>query len=258
LSFPESQRIVFAENPLIEVISQLTFPSILAIAAGPPAEFQEAVRGEYPIYERIEGLPNIPPELRQMLSALPVPVPVDAVTHRFSSETGFTISLAREFIAVATTNYTQWLDFRQEIERAKSALEETYRPAFYTRLGLRYRDIIDRERLGLTETPWRELLNRAILGVLGADESIQAGVRAARGEASIALDDPQGAFVNLTHGLVDESGNQYAVDADWFTEERSDADAVFEVLDRFNSQAGNLFRWAIEPRLRDAMGTRDD
>jgi uncharacterized protein (TIGR04255 family) len=258
MSFPESQRIVFAENPLVEVIAQLTFPSILAIAAGPPADFQEAVRSEYPIYERIEGLPNIPPELEQMLSGLPIPIPVDTVTHRFSSETGFTISLAREFAAVATTNYQEWQDFRSEIERAKTALETVYRPAFYTRLGLRYRDIVDRERLDLTETPWRELLNPAILGVLGADESIQAGTRAVRGEASIALDDPQGAFVNLTHGLADQSGNRYAVDADWFTEERSDVDVVFEVLDRFNSQAGNLFRWAIEPRLQDAMGTRND
>lgn len=259
MSFPESKRIVFAENPLVEVICQLSFPSILAIAAEAPVAFQEAIRAEYPQYSRVDGIGNYPPEIANIIAALPVPVPLDSVTHRFASADGTTtVSLGREFVAVATNSYTEWHGLRREIERAKAALEEIYRPAFYTRVGLRYRDVIDRTRLGLTDVAWPELLTPAILGPLGADESVRSGVDVARGEARVALAEPPGAFVNLSHGLVEQSGgHQYLVDADWYSNERSDAGDVLQLLDAFNRQAGDLFRWTISDRLRDALGSRD-
>jgi hypothetical protein len=42
--FPESERIIYAKNPLESVICQLRFPAILKISSEPPVEFQETLR----------------------------------------------------------------------------------------------------------------------------------------------------------------------------------------------------------------------
>jgi len=261
MSFPESQRIVFRENPLVEVISQLSFPTILQIAAEPPVAFQERVREHYPIYERGDA-PALPSEVSRVLAEFPIQLGFDAVTHRFSTEDrSRQIALTKDFVALTVNDYSRWEDFETALAEAKAALEEVYHPAFYLRIGLRYRDVVDRSRLALQDEPWSELLSTNMLGLLGADPDIQRGIKAIRGEVLVALDDPPGASVRLIHGLFDQTEGEaqtYVVDADWFITERSNTDEVMGVLGRLNRQAGNLFRWAITPKLRDALGSRDD
>ena len=45
------KRVIYKKNPLIEVILQIKFPTILSINSKEPAEFQEAIRQMYPIYQ---------------------------------------------------------------------------------------------------------------------------------------------------------------------------------------------------------------
>ena len=112
MSFPESPRVEFRENPLVEVICQLTFPSILTISAQPPADFQERVREMFPIYEREAPMAAFPQELQRLLTELPVPLPVVPMVHRFRTEdTTQTVSLASEFMAISVTNYSRWAEF---------------------------------------------------------------------------------------------------------------------------------------------------
>lgn len=42
--FPPTQRVIYHKNPLVEVVCQLRFPTILKIDAEIPVAFQEAVR----------------------------------------------------------------------------------------------------------------------------------------------------------------------------------------------------------------------
>ena len=48
--FAQYERYQYARPPLVEVICQLRFPTILAIGAQEPAAFQEAVRRDFPQY----------------------------------------------------------------------------------------------------------------------------------------------------------------------------------------------------------------
>ncbi len=258
MPFPESPRVVFRENPLVEVICQLRFPTVLAIAASPPTEFQEAIRSDYPIYTRQEGA-QTPPEIASILGQLQIPAlpaPPEAVNHRFESEDGNRIiTLATNFVAVTERKYERWELFWEEIERARSALETIYRPSFYDRLGLRYQDVISRERLGLQGVEWSDLLNPAISGLLSSPQEIRESVRSVRGDSLLAVDGS--GSVRLQHGLVQSEGSEeqvYLFDADFFTEERISGDELPGTLDLFNRQAGHLFRWAITDRLRDALG----
>ncbi len=257
LPFPESPRVVYQKHPLTEVICQLRFPTVLEIGAKDPAEFQEDVRGAYPLYRRDEtgGLPR---EVLDLVARLPIAKP-DGVTHNFATEdsTRF-IALSREFVALSDKGYSRWEHFRREIDRAKSALEKRYRPAFYSRIGLRYQDLIDRSRLGIADEPWHALLNPAFLGLLG-DVQVRDRTQEMRCEAIINISDyVEGGSARVAHGLVDVNGSRaYLIDVDFFTEKRSASDGVFEGLDKFNRLAGNFFRWAITPRLHRALEPED-
>src|SRR5437867_910928 len=70
MPFPDSQRVIYTQNPLHEVICQLRFPPILRIDAEPPAAFQERLRAMYPLFREIEqDLPfdNAPAEFAKIL-----------------------------------------------------------------------------------------------------------------------------------------------------------------------------------------------
>ena len=55
--FAPYERYQYARAPLVEVICQLRFPTILSIGAKEPAEFQEAIRKDFPQYAARQGTP---------------------------------------------------------------------------------------------------------------------------------------------------------------------------------------------------------
>lgn len=171
MSFPHTDCAVYRENPLVEVICQFRFPAILAVAAESPYKFQELVRGAYPVYEKIEGLPGIPREVAAILSQIPIGSSAESVTHCFRTEdrTRF-ISLAQEFVSVTTTAHDRWEALKQAMQLAEESVRQIYEPAFYSRVGLRYQDVIRREALGLQDEPWSSLITPQFAGLLAAGE----------------------------------------------------------------------------------------
>ena len=54
----DRERCIYRSNPLIEVICQLRFPTILSISAREPADFQEGIRQHFPQYKRLQHRPE--------------------------------------------------------------------------------------------------------------------------------------------------------------------------------------------------------
>jgi uncharacterized protein (TIGR04255 family) len=259
MTFPPSLRVVYATHTLNQVICQLRFPTILAIGTEPPTAFQDRVRAEYPLYER-QAMPQLAPPIADLLAGLPVK-PAGSVVHQFSTADGKrAISLAPEFLSITENDYEEWPDLRREIETAKAALEEIYGPAFYSRIGLRYQDVIDRDGLGLSDRSWSELLNQAFTGLLGVENSsIRDAVTEHWENALVQLDTVEGGVVRIMHGLAkatDDARDLYVIDADYYIDTRQEGGEVLVILDHFREEAGNLFRWAISPVLDAALGRR--
>lgn len=261
MPFPESDRVIFRNNPLYDVICQLRFPSILEIGARDPADFQAYVREEYPIYEKEEqDVPEISEELTELLSSVGVSAPWKSFQHSFATEDGSRdVKLSRDSLSVTERDYTEWDELRAEIQLARTALEEVYEPSFYQRIGLRYRDVINREALGLEDTGWDELLEPALIGLLGP-EFLRGQIDQVYTQSSIRLTEGvPDAAVTLRHGLAEfeeengENTEVYLIDADFFTTSKAEGNDVVEILDTFNRVAGNLFRWAISDQLREAL-----
>ena len=257
MAFPEAPRVVYDLNPLDEVVCQLRFPPILKVETELPSSFQERIRGSFPYYEskpKLKLPPGLPADLAASL-ARELPIGQGQATHEFTSADRFwTLSLTREFIALTCRRYERWERFRDRLRHPLEALLELYDPPFYTRIGLRYRDVIRRSQLELGDTSWGELLQPWIADVLGSP-GVAGSVMHAAGEFLIRLSAPQ-SFARASHGLVLHPETQetcFLIDADFFDDRQTELFDAISRLDYFNRQAGLFFRWCIQDRLHEAM-----
>jgi uncharacterized protein (TIGR04255 family) len=256
MPFPPAERVVFDHNPLDLVVTQLAFPSILQIAAEEPAAFQDHIRAEYPLYTREDAL-AVPAELEPVFAKLGRPP--GSVRHSFrTADQRQGAYLTRDFVAYEDRNYERWERFEREVERIHRTLVEVYNPAFFTRIGLRYVNVIKRSALDLApDTPWKELVKPAFIGLLGLDE-YRDRVKDSASVSTVRLDNVSGASVRIQHGLrplgpEPNSELTYFIDADFFTEEHTNVADVLDRLRAFHAHSGNLFRWVITDTLYQAL-----
>jgi uncharacterized protein (TIGR04255 family) len=259
--FPESERVLYKKNPLVEVICQLRFPTILRIREGHLADFQDMIRKDYPGYSEQEPSFVLPPQMPKEFAAIieQMKTPPGLASYRFSTkDLQRFISLSDGFMSLAETKYERWESFKREIAKAENALKRVYEPALYSRVGLRYRDIISRRSLGLTEVGWQGLLKPYIIAELG-DKDISDAILRIQTRVIIKIPDIPNGQVVINHGLITPNGSDeecYLIDADFSVDRKEGIDEPFEILDEFNRMAGRLFRWAITERLHKAMEPR--
>jgi uncharacterized protein (TIGR04255 family) len=247
--FPDSDRVLYDDNTLEEVVCQVRFPAILKISE-PPIEFQERVRLDFPLLEQkppIDFPENMPPEMAKMLSA-----GAGTVFQFLSRDRVWAISLYREFLALTCSKYQRWEKFKSHFEGLFRALSDIYSPAFFSRIGLRYRNVIHRNKLQLADVPWSQLLRPEICGELSAPTIEGRAEQAAR---ELILNLGEGRKVRLAHWLV-PADDSYVIDADFYIESEVEVANVSAQLDAFNRESGRLFRWAITEKLHTALGPR--
>jgi uncharacterized protein (TIGR04255 family) len=250
MPIPTAPRVTFAKHSLVEVVSQLTFPRLLEIDTELPVRFQRAIQSDYPALSAGKVL-ELQVDLEKAQSKT-----ADARRYEFSSlNNQWKAVLSSDFVALTTLEYTRWEDFKGRVLQLVATLIDCYRPAQFTRIGLRYRDLISREKLNLGGVPWRDLLAHQILGVLakgGLDESEVIGAR-----NSFVYSLPNNVKVQVIHGItVGGSGSpEYMIDSDFFIDQATEAtlDAATRTLESFRPHTNNLFHWCISKRLSDAM-----
>jgi len=261
--FPESERVLYKKNPLVEVVCQFRFPTILRIRERQLADFQDRIRKDYPVYSEQEPSiavsQQVPKEFVAIIEQIKMPTPFGLIAHRFSTkDTLRFISLSDEFMALAETKYERWETFKMEIIKAEDTLNRIYEPAMYSRVGLRYRDIISRHNLGLTKVGWKDLLKSQFIAELG-DKDISNSIARIQTKTVFKITEIPDGRITLVHGLTKPPKSDeecYMLDADFSVERKEGVNEPFEILDEFNRMAGRLFRWAITKKLHNAMEPR--
>lgn len=258
MPFPEARREIYENNVLQEVLCQLRFPTILRIDSEVPARFQDAIRSEYPLFKQ-QAAPALPVDMVQAMQQLNVNFDIGPPGYNFLTEDKrWTLGITRDFITLSTKRYERWEEFKGHLGRPLQALVEVYAPAFFSRIGLRYRNLIQRSKLNLSEnTPWSELLEPQILGMLGSKE-ITEEINTYGQDVLLSLSDQRGQL-HIQHGLakVRSSREQcYVIDGDFFTTKRTTINDAIQTLDDFNEDSRRLFHWCITDRLREAMVPR--
>ncbi|MDF5724189.1 MAG: TIGR04255 family protein [Rhizonema sp. PD37] len=256
MKLPDYERVIYELNPLIEVVAQIRFPTILKITSQQPVDFQDTVRFDYPIFEASRNL-QVPIDLSNILTQFSSNA-VSHLTYQFKSEDlKWQLTIDQNSITLVTTEYQRYENFVSRFKTAVETFEDIYNPSFYSRIGLRYRNLIIRSKLKIPDKEWSSLIPKHIAFELNTPEiadSIQTFIK------NIQLNTEFGQ-VNFHHGLVKIRDTEkerdevaYLLDADFFTEGKIErGENVWNILDKSNRTARNLFRWSITDDLHYSM-----
>lgn len=256
--FPNIERAVYRQTPLVDVICQVRFPTDLRLDTTPPSDFQQHIRSLFPVLTQQPRIArgNLPPEFARALEFVAVPAGSQSIW-KFATEDGLQIlELLSDNMTVVAHQYSRWEDFSKVFAVSFEALMKYYSPPFLARVGLRYRNVIQRSKLNLQEANWRDLLSAPILAEL-ADTDIEGRAREVFRNLVIALPE-RDALLRLQHGFAELEGSKeqsYLIDCDFFVE-RTEPQHVTETLAYFHSIAARCFRWCITERLHQAMEPR--
>lgn len=254
MRFARDQRVVYGANPLSEVICQLRFSPLLSLSAQLPVEFQQRIRVDYPMLSISQGM-----MVQFAGPAVPQP-PTPENTYIFTTPDGtWAVHLAKDSLALTTRAYERWESFRQRWNTLLDHFWMLYGPISPLRIGLRYQDVIDRSRHELGNEPWTHWIKPQVLGVLA--DAIWDDTQQHQAVTVLPLDDDSGHLLMRT-GLVFNEQTQrqaFLIDSDFYAEFSTsptlepNVAGVLARLDRFNAEAGGLFRWCITDELHTAL-----
>ena len=255
--FSNEKRCILNNNQLAEVICQLRFPEILMINEKAPAQFQEAIRSEFPQYSQRKETPM--PKIIGAPGNFALDNQQSTMNYQFVSADGvWRVNLTSKFISLACTHYTCWEEFAKHLDKPLAAFIQIYKPAYFERVGLRYLNFISRKNLNLEGTPFSDLFQNTYLGLL-ADEDVPEQT-AARNSIDAELSIPGGCRIKLHAGpgMVKHNGKQdneirFIFDQDLFMNGNIPINVSAGALETLHSQAYSVFRGAITDTLFDAM-----
>jgi uncharacterized protein (TIGR04255 family) len=256
-------RYFYTKPPLVEVISQLRFPAILSIGTKEPAEFQEAIRREYPRYAARPEYPM--PKLSGVGTSNPSLQTQPPVTnYSFVSQDGkWKINLTNTFIALSTVGYQRWEDFAQRLDVVLAHFVRVYQPAFFQRIGLRYVNAFSRKAVGMEDLLWDDLIQSAYLGILGEPDVDETTVSKCSLDVEMELGDrcrmklhagPGMLKQNTPKGPVAQGETRFILDGDFSASGNLALEQVPAELNTLHSWAVRLFQGAITRELHEAMG----
>lgn len=246
----KNNRYKYNKSPLVEVIFQLRFPTILSINSIQPYQFQELIREEYPYYDENieqENELTVAPDLRQaqLKSSQNKNYSFVSVNHEYK------VNLTSTFIAVSTLQYSKWEDFKKRIEFVIGCFEKVYKPLFYTRVGLRYTNVIQRSELNLDNTDWSELIQPELLGVISDKKNINSYISEAEFK-NVNNDTFTKTHVELIQ-INDKQEICLLIDCDYFKPEKTDNKEVIDVVGQLHTESSGFLSRTITEKLHKAM-----
>lgn len=207
-------RVIYERNPLYEVTLQIKFPTILRISSEAPATFQDQIKSKFPNYrqeiqntQEISLFPNqgnVPPLFRNISSNK---------IYLFISEDGkYKVSLASSFVSLSTLEYKHWKSFFEMFENVLETFIDIYHQDKFNRIGLRYIDVFDREKLELTDKKWSDLIAKPWIGNLSLEN--ESNMLASSVNEELKLD--EGTRRKVTSRLANQNGKQcFVIDSDF-------------------------------------------
>ena len=249
--FSHEERHILANNQLAEVICQFRFPDILVINSQLPADFQETIREEFPLYSSRRELRVPSPGVNKQEQPI--------INHQFeTADHNWRINLTCNFISLSCSRYSQWDDFASKLDKPLAAFIQLYQPAHFTRIGLRYLNFISRKRLNLEGVPFSDLIEPAYLGILDLPDVCEEAVNRNTVDAELMVRHGCRLKIHSGPGTVAQNGVadreiHFIIDLDLYKNEEIPVQACPQALHALHRQAYPIFRGAIQERLFLAM-----
>ena len=165
-----TREVPLPQTPLVRVIAQARFPPILAIRdPDKVAVLQEELRETYPNLRQdqvhsIELTGGQTPNVQQSF--------IWRLADR-EKDAPWRVSLGVDFVALETSSYDSRNDFLDRLRSVVSAVEQAFKPASASRLGLRYIDRLTDEAVDRVG----ELIHPEVLGIIRPPENPHPALR---------------------------------------------------------------------------------
>lgn len=254
MAFPDTPRVRYERNPLVEVVCQLTFqlPYKDAEFQAPNLEIlHNRVKKNFPHFKKV---PSSHIEVNARTKEVKK---TEQESFEFSTEEGFSkVILRNDSVILITSDYHSWENFRGFIQTfIEDGLHPTFGARNFKRVGLRYKDIIERSKIDLANSLWTELLNPYLSCIYNRDSGLD-NVIGHQSAIFLKMEEDLG-YLNFTHGIVLNDSTKepaYLLDGDFFVEDEGiDYARANEYMDKHNISARKLFRWCITEKLHIAL-----
>jgi uncharacterized protein (TIGR04255 family) len=231
----------YKRNFLRQAVCELRFPTLMELGdPRPPASLVTALRKEYPHLD----LAN------ELTVGIGGTGSNNTHTHLFrSSKLTWTVSVKQSALSVETTAYTDYAHMRERVLRVVEAAAKVIDSDFFTRIGLRYINVIDRDTDSAVD--W---VNPALVAPILSGKF--TGIQDYAGRLQLATAD--GGCL-LQHGIRmkpkhvrKETVPEYFLDIDSFRNDVAVSDTA-AALDAMHTQVFSFFDWAISPGAREYL-----
>lgn len=255
--FTKRPRCNYQNNQLAEVICQLRFPQILSIDTTLPADFQEAIREEYPKFTAINE--THPPQIINVHGSLQIDTPSATKNYQFASlDNSWRINLTNSFISLTCSRYSNWEAFAKKLDIPLASFIQIYKPACFSRIGLRYLNFFSREKLGLPDTPFSDLFTAPYLGIFNNPDIPENTV--IRNNFDSEIDLPGGCRVHIhtgpglvTQNSVQDKELKFILDQDIYMVGNIPVQFSAGTLQTLHTHAFSVFSDVITDTLHVAM-----
>jgi uncharacterized protein (TIGR04255 family) len=256
MSFKNVERVIFSKNPLISVTCQLRFPCILSIDKTTISVFQERIRETYPKYEMLpESLHQLSHNFVQ--KEPPYNLPDSWVNYSFlSDDDSWAVNVTNTYLSLTTTKYRRWEEFETRLHAVLPFFVDTYKPAYFTRIGLRYINTICRVSLGVMNESWSALIQPFALGFLSCAD-VLSDVEGYVSTVELKMSDTVKARIitALGHVVKDSSSKEpsFIVDNDIFCSQKKQIDDANVTVNELHKYSTNIIRSIITDKLYKAL-----
>lgn len=258
MKFKEYERVEYNKNTLFEVVFQARFPQIMAISTELPVKFQDTLRKiGYPESETEE--PRLPIEIPETIRNA---IAREKVYSFLSENADWKVSLSKDFIALTCNGeYTNYADFRRRLEKILAEFNKIYTPSYFTRIGLRYKNVINNTVLGKNK---KIDLRANIPKHIAPEFQEEFKDELTSFEKKTQYADKDGYVAKVIHAYGKASGqlgkyqiteeDSYFVDIDCFTEQKiREVKDALKLSDKFNKTVRDIFRWSIGTTIHNIM-----
>ncbi|MBI3915960.1 MAG: TIGR04255 family protein [Betaproteobacteria bacterium] len=240
LNPPAVPSVRYKSNFIKTAVCELRFPTILELDRRAPSEFQTKIRKLYPFYEAAV--------IEQVGAGAPEEILKERRYLFRSKDKRWTVTLKNFSIALETSQYVDFGDFFSRLTQILASAKDLVDADFYTRIGLRYINVVPIEDGNLDGWINRDLIGPAVNGVLGTPDKFQSFIR-----GSIE----NGLFL-IKHGLQDQTADSaapkgYLLDFDYASENVEHA-AVEARIKAFNQMNFSLFSWCLGEKAKNKLG----
>lgn len=242
LNVPDPGRVVGSRNYIKLAVCELRFPIVLEAEPRLPSILQKRLKHAYPRYEATKTITvtSVSPDASEAAPSTELDT-----RHVFRTrDKGWSFSVGQSSIALETSTYTEWAEFERRLSQILVHASELIESPFYTRIGLRYVNLISSTLYGNELDKW---INPALCRPL-ADHvygDVEQCVQVVRGWSD------NGRY-SLRHGLAPGAEESYLVDIDSFCEDDVvETDSVLELVRSLNRVAFRLFHWCLGPAARE-------